>query len=87
MKKQCQSCGMPLQTKKAGDCRGTESDGTKSNTWCSLCYKDGAFISPDCTIEEMTQIVDTALKENGSNTLFRWMVKKQLPHLDRWKNK
>lgn len=28
MSKQCQSCGMPLQTKKAGDCRGTEKDGS-----------------------------------------------------------
>lgn len=39
MGKQCQSCGMPLQTKKAGDCRGTETDGSKSEKWCSLCYE------------------------------------------------
>ena len=86
--KQCQSCGMPLQTKKAGDCRGTEKDGSKSEKWCSLCYENGAFIGPDCTLEEMKQIVDKALRENGKNRFFlRWMASKQLPHLERWKNK
>ena len=66
MAKQCQSCGMPLQTKKAGDCRGTEADGSKSEKWCSLCYENGAFIGGDCTLEEMRAIVDKALVENGS---------------------
>ena len=85
--KQCQSCGMPLQTKKAGDCRGIEADDTKSEKWCSLCYQNGAFISPDCTLEQMKAIVDNALMENGSGKLMRWMAAKQLPLLERWKNK
>lgn len=79
MQKQCQSCGMPLQTKKAGDCRGAEVDGTKSDTWCSLCYANGAFITPDCTLAEMEVIVDDALLENGSGRIMRWLAKKQLP--------
>lgn len=85
MTKQCQSCGMPLQTKEAGDCRGTEKDGSKSEKWCQLCYKDGAFIGPDCTLDEMKVIVDGALKARGSGHLMRWMAKKQLPHLERWR--
>ena len=85
MGKQCQSCGMPLQTKKAGDCRGTEADGSRSEKWCSLCYKDGAFIGPECTLEEMKKIVDDALKEQGSGRLMRWLAQKQLPSLERWK--
>lgn len=85
MVKQCQSCGMPLTTKKAGDCRGTEQDGSKSEKWCSLCYKDGAFITPNCTLKQMEQIVDKALVENGSGRFMRWMAKNQLPHLERWK--
>lgn len=87
MKKQCQSCGMPLQTKKAGDCRGTEADGTKSEKWCELCYVDGKFVNPDSTLEEMEVIVDKALKDQGSGRLMRWMAQKQLPRLERWKNK
>lgn len=83
--RQCQSCGMPLKTKKAGDCRGAESDGSKSEKWCSLCYENGAFISPSCTLDEMKAIVDKALIENGSGKLFRWLAVKQLPKLERWR--
>lgn len=86
MKKQCQSCGMPLITKKAGDCRGLETDGSKSEKWCSLCYQNGAFVTPDCTLAEMESIVDKALIENGSSRFFRWLAKKQLPKLERWKS-
>lgn len=77
---------MPLQTKAAGDCRGTESDGSLSDTWCTLCYRDGAFIDPDCTLGQMRSIVDTALREKGSNKVFRWMASSQIPKLERWKS-
>jgi hypothetical protein len=83
--KQCQSCGMPLQTEKAGDCRGTEENGTMSEKWCSLCYTDGKFINPDTSLEEMKQIVDRALKEQKSGFLTRKMALMQLPTLERWK--
>ena len=83
--KQCQSCGMPLRTEQAGDCRGTEADGTRSEKWCSLCYRDGRFIDPTCTLPDMLKIVDNALKEQGSNRAMRWMAAKQLPTLERWK--
>ena len=76
---------MPLQTKKAGDCRGTEVDGSKSNKWCSLCYANGQFVGPDCTLEEMLQIVDRALVENGSGRLMRWLALKGIPRLERWR--
>lgn len=76
---------MPLQSKKNGDQRGTESDGSKSETWCQLCYKDGAFTRPNATLEEMKVIIDQALVANGSGRLLRWMAQKQLPHLSRWK--
>ena len=85
MKKQCQSCGMPLQTKKTGDSRGSEADGSKSEKWCNLCYENGEFIGKDCTLEEMRKIVDDALVQNGSGRIMRWMAQKQLPHLERWK--
>lgn len=77
---------MPLITKKAGDCRGIEKDGSKSEKWCSLCYENGAFIGPDCTLDQMKQIVDKALVEKGSGRLMRWLAQKQLPTLERWKN-
>lgn len=85
MSKQCQSCGMPLITKNGGDCRGLESDGTRSEKWCSLCWRDGKFIDEDCTLDQMVDIVDVALRDRGSSSLFRWMARKQVPRLERWK--
>jgi hypothetical protein len=76
---------MPLQTVKAGDCRGTETNGSLSEKWCKLCYVNGAFIGPDCTLKEMKVIVDDALKTQGSGKLMRWMAQMQLPSLERWK--
>ena len=76
---------MPLQDKQ-GDNRASEKDGSKSEKWCNLCYKDGEFIGPDCTLQEMTQIVDAALKNKGWPKPLRWIAKKQLPHLERWRN-
>lgn len=76
---------MPLVTKKAGDCRGTEADGSKSEKWCSLCYANGEYLGPGCTLEEMIAIVDKALKEQKSWYIMRWMAKKQIPTLERWR--
>lgn len=83
--RQCQSCGMPLQTKKAGDCRGTEADGSKSEKWCSLCYSDGKFRSPNMSLTEMTTIVDDALRKEKVWFPMRYMAKRQLPRLERWR--
>ena len=76
---------MPLQTVKAGDCRGYEKDGTKSEKWCSLCYVNGVFTNPNCTVKEMQKIVDDALKSQGEGRLMRIMAKKQIPTLERWR--
>jgi hypothetical protein len=83
--KQCQSCGMPLHSKKAGDGRGTERDGSKSEKWCSLCYVGGAFVNPNYTVNEMIDIVDRALKRDGRWFLMRWAARKQIPTLERWR--
>ncbi|MFM7082321.1 MAG: zinc ribbon domain-containing protein [Actinomycetota bacterium] len=83
--KQCQSCGMPLHTKRAGDCRGTERDGSKSEKWCSLCYVNGEFVSPIMSLVEMTKIVDDALRREKVWLPMRYMAKRQLPRLERWR--
>ncbi len=82
---QCQSCGMPFDKDPQGG--GTEADGSKSTLYCSLCYKDGAFIGPDCTVEQMQGIVDEALKKQGANWFFRKMAVWQIPRLSRWSGK
>ena len=85
MAKQCQSCGMPLVSKKQGDMRGTESNGILSNKWCKLCFANGRFTGPDCSLIQMIEIVDNAMKEQGANSVMRWMARKQIPRLERWR--
>lgn len=80
---QCQSCGMPLDQDPQGG--GTEKDGSKSTMYCSLCYKNGEFIGKDCTVNQMQEIVEKAMKEKGFNWFMRKMAKWQIPHLARWK--
>ena len=45
--------------------RGTEADGSASEKWCKLCYLNGQFTGPDCTLDQMIQIVDDSLKSRA----------------------
>lgn len=74
---------MPLTKDPHGG--GTEKDGSKSTRYCSLCYKDGAFIGADCTVEQMQDIVENAMKAQGFNWFMRKMARLQIPRLGRWK--
>ena len=85
MVKQCQSCGMPLVSKKQGDMRGSKRNGSPSEKWCKLCYEKGSFTGPDCTLNQMLEIVENAMQQQGINSLMRWMARKQIPRLERWR--
>jgi len=80
--KQCQSCGMPLSKDAGGG--GTERDGRKSETYCSLCYRDGEFVGKDCTVAQMQDIVEQALKKQGFSWPMRKLARVQIPRLARW---
>jgi len=90
MEKFCQSCGMPLFPKEK-DQRGTESDGTFSLIYCDLCYRDGAFIEPDITYEEMLHRGQKGIREGRGNKVIKFVMTKgypfQLKKLSRWKKK
>jgi hypothetical protein len=75
---------MPLSKDPAGG--GTEADRSKSETYCSLCYKDGKFVGENCTAEEMQDIVERALKEQGFSWPMRKLARLQIPRLARWKS-
>ena len=81
--KQCQSCGMPLSKDAGGG--GTERDGRKSDAYCSLCYRDGEFVGEDCTVAQMQDIVEQAMKKQGFSWPMRKLARAQIPHLARWK--
>ena len=83
MAKYCQSCGMPMHKDPNGG--GTNADGSKNETYCSLCYENGAFFSPDFSVEEMQQFCIERMKEKGVPKVFGWLLTRGLPKLGRWK--
>ncbi|MCB9282630.1 MAG: zinc ribbon domain-containing protein [Lewinellaceae bacterium] len=79
----CQSCGMPLD-KDPGQ-GGTEKDGSKSTTYCSLCYVNGAFKDNFTDSGQMVAFVKEKLKEQGIGPIKRWFYTSHIPQLGRWK--
>lgn len=78
----CQSCGMPLD--KDPSKGGSEADGSISQTYCSFCYRDGAFIHPDFTVTEMQDYCVSQLKERGMPGIMAWVFTRGIPKLGRW---
>lgn len=82
MAKVCQSCAMPMN-KDPGH-GGTEADGSKSETYCSLCYLDGAFTQDGITASEMQDFCVKVLQEKGMPKFMAWLFTRGIPKLDRW---
>lgn len=80
--KNCQSCGIPLKKDKKGG--GTNADGSKSEMYCSKCYENGKFTSPDMTATEMQVLVKGKLKEFGFPGFIAGFFTKGIPKLERW---
>lgn len=80
--KTCQSCGMPLsKDEKSG---GTETNGSKSTMYCSRCYQDGKFTTPNMTAGEMQELVKGKLKEMHFPGFIAGFMTKGIPKLKRW---
>ena len=85
MKKFCQSCGMPMD-KDPGK-GGINADGSKNTTYCSYCYADGAFLSPEIdTAKKMQKFCIQQMKKQGMNGFMAWLFTRNIPRLERWKN-
>ena len=54
----CQSCAIPMRRIEQF---GTELDGRVSDDYCIHCYQAGAFIAPDITMDQMSEIVAAML--------------------------
>jgi hypothetical protein len=81
----CQSCGFPLKKDKQGG--GTERDGSISPKFCSMCYKNGAFLTPPeiNTAEKMQRFCMQEMKKDGMNSVFAWLATRSIPKLERWR--
>tara|TARA_R100001369_G_C3321339_1_gene168996 strand:+ start:1446 stop:1712 length:267 start_codon:yes stop_codon:yes gene_type:complete len=81
----CQSCGFPMKKDVKGG--GSEKDGTKSLKFCSMCYRNGEFLTPleIDTAKKMQKYCIQEMKKDGINGLFAWLATRSIPKLERWK--
>ena len=80
----CQSCGMPMNKDPRGG--GTNADGSKSAEYCSYCYTDGMFCSPEIdTPRKMQDFCIGKMKEMGMPGFVAWIFTRGIPKLKRWK--
>lgn len=82
MSKFCQSCGMPMN--KDPQDGGTDSDGSRNDEYCSLCYKDGKFVDRCKTAKEMQAFCIKKMNENGTSKPIAWLFTRGIPKLKRW---
>lgn len=83
MKKYCQSCGIPL--KQDPERGGTNTDGSKSEKYCSYCYQIGQFTHPDFTMKEMQAFCMEKMQEAEIPRFLSWLFTRRIPRLERWK--
>lgn len=81
----CQSCGMPLD--KDPNHGGTNSDQSRSDQYCSFCFKDGQFTDEGITLQEKIDknVRMAVTRLNITEEKARQMAESILPGLKRWK--
>jgi len=80
----CQSCGMPMKKDPEGG--GANADGSKSPDYCSYCFRNGAFTSPEIkTAADMQWFCIGKLKEMGMPVFMAWLFTRRIPKLARWR--
>ena len=85
MNKFCQSCGMPMN--KDPQQGGTNTDGSKSTEYCSYCFQNGEFVSPEITTaQEMQKFCIEKMREMGTPKIIAWLFTRSIPKLKRWKS-
>ena len=81
----CQSCGMPMQEEQYG----TNKVGSRNETYCCYCFKDGEF-AQNGTMEEMVEFCAPFEVEGGRAKTIeeaKAMLMEYFPTLERWKAK
>ncbi|MDE0697930.1 MAG: zinc ribbon domain-containing protein [Boseongicola sp.] len=82
MGQKCQSCDMPFSKDPEGG--GSETDGSRSAKYCSICYADGTFRHPNVTVKEFQANCVDAMTANGMPRIMAWLLTRRIPKLERW---
>lgn len=73
---------MPLKRDARGG--GTNSDGSKSNRYCSHCFVSGKFTLPNISAPEMQARATGKLRELGFPGFLARFLTRNIPRLERW---
>ena len=80
----CQSCAMPLV--KDPYKGGTNLDQSKSDKYCSFCFKEGKFMDEGITLEQkIEKNIKMAVNMGMPQDKAQEMAESILPNLERWK--
>ncbi len=82
----CQSCAMPMEN---NDLFGINADGSKSEEFCTYCFKNGKFTEPDIAMQEMIDKCVGIMAQQGimPEKQARDLMAKTIPTLKRWNTK
>jgi len=81
---QCQSCGMTFDEQHK-QFIAKEKDGSDS-IYCTYCYRNGEFIDPDATMENMVEMaVPHVARKLGNEEAARKYMAGVVSGLSRWK--
>ena len=66
---------------------GTNSDGSKTEEFCTYCFQNGKFTAPDITVQEM---IDKCVSIMNQQKIMpeeqaRDLMTKTIPYLNRWR--
>jgi len=80
----CQSCGLEMI---APGIQGTNADGSENPDYCRFCFREGKFLEPDMTKEQMIEKNASVVsqKSNINMAQAKSMAKLFIPKLKRWK--
>lgn len=80
----CQSCWMPMN--KDPNKWGIEKDGSKNEIYCSYCYENWEFTSPEIdTAEKMQEFCIDQMQKQWMPKILAWIFTRSIPKLERWK--
>ncbi len=77
----CQSCAMPMKDRKE---YGTNTDKSQNCDFCFFCYREGKFLNPTITLEQMIAKATEMMKKKNISQASIDQVKALLPTLKRW---
>ncbi|MDR3021540.1 MAG: NAD(P)H-dependent oxidoreductase [Clostridiales bacterium] len=78
----CQSCGLPFDDNHSNFI-DSKTDGSKS-IYCTFCCKEGKFVQPNATVEDMMDIGVFHLSKKIGESSAKQYMSSLIPNLKRW---